>query len=638
MSSVRGSSSYSTYYVPFDHISNPESNPSRLPLLDVSDLSLGKDQQSEDNPSQTEDAPLSFADLVKDNDFLLCQIYKYYKSKGFYPILSSEIILILTIVWISALIIIFFEFFDVFTFKTTPVHFGFPSNPFSISLTLISAMIVLVFVVRLPISIYHTYKIKKLYNTVFKIEDSDLDSILWDTVVVNISNNTTCSPKDPPIDALFVAQRIMRAENYLIALFSKMSRLKTDTVIPNRFLFCGNMLSTFYEHSIRMIISWILHHSSFESCGEIAEKRAEIVRSVRIRLALLFLPALLLSPFIAILSLIYFAFNYGEKLKDNDFSFFTLQQWNRLSLLKFRMYNELDHVFNNRMALSNKEATRLLNQLIPHSLVIWARFITFLCGSIIVIAFASEILFSNIFDTLLYGKPVFWYVTIAGTIAVACRAFLPRENFVPALPQHFERLKKLLMYYPPSWDDIKKPRKADMIVLDIKFFFESQIIAILRDFLSPFFLPFYLIAVFNYKLPGLVKVMSDLSYSFGPNDVMCVYSYFSDDRFKQLNRKLFPEASSQLLRKLDYQKIRYSIMFFSDLHLHSWRDKSPLESASAVDFEVGLDSDWIIQEVSSVLPLRNVTNHLFLFLYSFANKSPPPSNVASISMIARLPL
>jgi autophagy-related protein 9 len=160
---------------------------------------------------------------------------------------------------------------------------------------------------------------------------------------------------------------------------------------------------------------------------------------------------ILLLPFLVAFVALYAVFRYGEQFYKNPGSVGT-RQWSLAARWYFRDYDELPHVFEERMRLAGRYAKQYTSQFAPTAVEGIARSVAFIIGSIVV----WLLLLSFLNDRALLGlefspsKTLLWWITVLSSIWVVCRNMLQEQHvFYPGdalqvvytltrrLPTHF---------------------------------------------------------------------------------------------------------------------------------------------------------------------------------------------------------
>ena len=164
----------------------------------------------------------------KEIDLLLSRLYKYYVGKGFTQIILSQILNILTLgvvmfafLFLTSCInyeklklitdINTYQFYEILYFK---VHWFIILSLSFFSLFWIWKMISLISDIKTLTNIRNFYKDK------LDISDNELPLYRWSQIVEKLKNVDYFIDKEIELDALNVAIRIMKKENYITGLYN----------------------------------------------------------------------------------------------------------------------------------------------------------------------------------------------------------------------------------------------------------------------------------------------------------------------------------------------------------------------------------------------------------------------------------
>ena len=111
---------------------------------------------------------------------------------------------------------------------------------------------------------------------------------------------------------------------------------------------------------------------------------------------------LILLPVIAIYLIMYLIFKYGEQFYKQPTTL-GIRQWDRLARWKFREFNELPHLFNDRMEKSVEYANDYINQFPSYLLDSICKFISFVLSSIVVL-----LILMGLFNSAIFNKDILW--------------------------------------------------------------------------------------------------------------------------------------------------------------------------------------------------------------------------------------
>ncbi len=188
------------------------------------------------------------------------------------------------------------------------------------------------------------------------------------------------------------------------------------------------------------------------------------------------------------------------------------RQFTPFARWRFREFNELEHVFQYRLAKAERAADHYLAQFPPHPLVATlAKFVLFLAGSV-----ASCLVFISLFDEdwsrgfeVTPGRSVvFWLGILAVVVAVsrgmAGPVFL--EDFSPQ--QAMREVAEHTHFLPEAW---RAPHTPPMRVRDaFVLLYEYRALILLQELLSVLSVPFILL----FSLPPRAEAILDFFREF----------------------------------------------------------------------------------------------------------------------------
>ncbi|KAJ9122760.1 hypothetical protein QFC24_004190 [Naganishia onofrii] len=296
------------------------------------------------------------------------------------------------------------------------------------------------------------------------LQESDIQTISWGEVVIRIGRirqeNALTSDRNqengslaelqnvPKLDAHDVANRIMRQENYLIALFTKdlldlRVRLPLPSVmkryIPQKFLTCGpngeSVYLTFGANSLTKALEWNLRYCLL---GFIFDERGRVRKGfVKDR---------------GRQGMIESFFRYFEEYHKNP-SAIGSRGYTPFARWKFREFNELPHVFERRLDESYPAAKQYVDQFPKEITAISMRFVAFISG-----AFAAVLLLLSVVDPVFLhfeitpDRTVLFYLGVFTSILAVSRGMIPANNQVFDPELLLTEVVGYVHYMPESWE------------------------------------------------------------------------------------------------------------------------------------------------------------------------------------------
>lgn len=293
-------------------------------------------------------------------------------------------------------------------------------------------------------------EIRNFYQFLLGIEDEqELMTISWTTIVERLIllkdyNSLTSSNAahnfnertNPNINDLSskvrlnahdIANRIMRKENYMIAMINKdildMSPIDFPPVMK-KYLNNTNVLTKTLEWNLKLCINNFV----FNQHGQIHPRilkdynRNQLAAELSSRFKMAAIISLILCPFITIYFVLLYFFKYFNEYKTNPINLSNMRQFTPYSEWKLREFNELHHFFIKRLRLAMGPSMTYINQFPKSYLVLNIMYlINFISGSLLAVLVITGIFVDdeghNFWSfELTSGRSALFYISILGTI------------------------------------------------------------------------------------------------------------------------------------------------------------------------------------------------------------------------------
>ncbi|GAA5982960.1 hypothetical protein JCM11641_006897 [Rhodosporidiobolus odoratus] len=446
---------------------------------------------------------------TEDLDGFLKRVYEYYVGKGIWTIGLDRGVKLLTVGWV-----IFFSTFLLGCIDYSRIYESHRLSEvviprcasrlsgFTLLLSLTFAFFYLWRVFRFSVEVRKLWEMKEFYEELLEVPESDIQTIPWPSIVTRLSalrashpsalssrsssstaHPATSSSSAERLDAHDIANRIMRAENYLIALFNK-SLLDTSLPLPlllqkpagwifgpdidkkdpdgrrrrdgRKKRLGKNMLTKVLEWNLDVCLMGVLFGRDGQvRRGFLSERnRGELVEGLKRRFILMGLINAVFAPFIVVYLLLYSFFRYFEEYHKNPTTLST-RNFTPLAGWKFREFNELPHHFHHRLLLARPLADAYLSQYPKAKTALVSRFIAFLAGS-----FAAVLILFSLIDPdaflhfeITEGRTVVFWIGILGAVVAAARG-MGDEGESLGEGRAGERMRELVEvtgYEPREW-------------------------------------------------------------------------------------------------------------------------------------------------------------------------------------------
>lgn len=427
-------------------------------------------------PNPAADAMWMYTNASNLDAFLL-EIYQYYVQHGVWSVLLSRVISLATELFV----------FSFAMFLSTCIDYSKVPGSKSTSEVLIpqcmskaswlkNALLfffVIYWLARLARYISDTRKLFRMhdfYLHVLGISDQDIQTVSWVHVVdglVKVQNANIATANPHPkvrnylqyskpqqrMNAESVANRLMRQDNYYVALYNK-DILDFTLPIP----FVGNR--QFYSKSLEWCIDFCFTNLIFDEQGSIrpfcldVKNRKNLVQNLQQRLQFMALTSVVIAPINILRFCVTYFFRYYTEFSRNP-ARVSMRTFTPFAEWKIREFNELDHLFQRRLRQANPFANDYLKQFPKDKIDQAWRFVAFLSGAI-----ASVLALATLFDPELFlgfevtpGRTaVFWLTIMIGIFGMA-HGSLPDENEVHDPVLHLKEVLMYTHYMPAYWRD-----------------------------------------------------------------------------------------------------------------------------------------------------------------------------------------
>ncbi|KAJ5777950.1 Autophagy-related protein 9 [Penicillium odoratum] len=344
------------------------------------------------------------------------------------------------------------------------------------------------------------------YYYLLGVSDGEVQTIAWQEVVSRLmtlrdSNPATAaavsakhrrfmgSQSKQRMDAHDIANRLMRKENYMIALINKDI---LDLTLPIPFLRNRQLFSRTLEWNLNLCIMDYV----FNEQGQLRTlflkdtHRRALSDGLRRRFIFAGIMNIFVAPFIVVYFLMHYFFRYFNEFKKNPGQIGS-RQYTPLAEWKFREFNELWHLFDRRINMSYPFASRYIDQFPKDKTIQVARFVAFISG-----ALASVLALASVVDPELFlgfeitpDRTVLFYLGIFGTVYAFARGLAPEETDVFDPEYALLELIDFTHYFPNTW---KGRLHSDEVRKEFAVCYQMKVVIFLDEILSMIFTPFVL--------------------------------------------------------------------------------------------------------------------------------------------------
>ncbi|KAG9153990.1 hypothetical protein Leryth_000500 [Lithospermum erythrorhizon] len=547
------------------------------PEIELSDYRRVPSPGSE-SPSGLLDGESFNVEPISDLDLFFERLYSYYCEKGLWCIIIKWIVELLSIGFVICFSGFFLLYVDWNGLRSAKcgmdaVESGIkpcdlaqealhqhPLTPFTISKAIIVGYLGIFSIywffcfLRFFAQLKDTLGIRQFYSNSLHVTDKEIQTIPWPLIlekVIQLQNSQQlCVVKDLSIHD--VVMRLMRKENYLIGMLNKgVLAFPISGWVPGAgpTIKCGLNGSNqrfFLPKTLEWTLNWCILQSMFDRNFCVRREFISDPNTLRKRLMLVGFLVLFLSPFLIIFMLVYLFLRHAEQFYNHP-STASSRRWSNLAKWMFREFNEVDHLFKHRINSSLVHASNYLKQFPSPIISVVAKFISFVSGGLaavlIIIAFLDE----SLLEGHIYGRNLFWYAAVFGTITAISRAAITDELLVLDPQGSMSLVVRHTHYMPKRW---RGKESTDAVRLEFETLFQYTGMMLLEEMASIFLTPYLLLFVVPKRVDDILQFIADFTLDVEGVGHVCSFSFFDfqnhgNGRYGSLFNTSRPLRSSQ---------------------------------------------------------------------------------------------
>ncbi|XP_050206041.1 autophagy-related protein 9 [Mercurialis annua] len=372
--------------------------------------------------------------------------------------------------------------------------------------------------------------IRHFYYNSLHVTDNEIHTMPWATILEKVvqlqSSHQLCVVKD--LSAHDVVMRLMRKENYLIGMLNKgVLAFPLSSWVPGAgpTVECGPNESQhrlILTKTLEWTLNWCILQSMFDRNFCVRRDFVSNPESLKKRLMVVGFAMLLLSPFLVIFMLVYLFLRHAEQFYNHP-STASSRRWSNMSKWIFREFNEVDHLFKHRINGSIMHASDYLKQFPSPKLSIIAKFISFVSGGfaaiLIIIAFLEE----SLLEGHIFGRNLFWYAAVFGTITAISRAAIADELLVLDPEGAMSMVVQHTHYMPKKWRD---KENTETVRMEFEILFQYTGMMLLEEMASIFLTPLLLLFVVPKRVDDILQFVADFTVDIEGVGHICSFSAF----------------------------------------------------------------------------------------------------------------
>lgn len=503
---------------------------------------------------------------IDNLDSFFITFYKYYLKKGLYSYLIEKVINILILIFVLYISITlkFCINYSLFSNATKLddiwVDKCFKTNlPFTVKLII---WMVYCFIILKVKAVYKEFKslqvMHNFYYYLLEIDDDELQIISWVEVLnrlIKFKDSNNLFQNSHNITFENIVNRIMRLDNYLIAIYSNDSLMKFK-VFKNR-----------YQVSLTKSLEWninlILINFFFEN-GQFAINNSNATTLLELDLINKFRVAgfvnIILTPFLVI----YFTLLYILKYFYNIKSIFNLREYNLENKYKLREYNELEHFFNKRLNLSIDIANEYLLQFPNNINNLVCKFLAFISGSLLAILTITTLIFDseNFFSfEISHNKSILFYISIIGAINTFTYNNIQQDKYKTYQPKkYFKELSKYTHFIPKQKSGISaNPLSNIETKNEFMKIFSLKLLNIINEFGSLLLTPYILWFVLPKRCKSIILFLQEITEKDHELGYICKYANYKPSE-KDVENSFFymdDEENKDRETSIDVEELKF---------------------------------------------------------------------------------
>ncbi|KAJ2484051.1 autophagy protein atg9 [Coemansia sp. RSA 2320] len=461
---------------------------------------------------------------AKHQDEFFCRVYAYYAGKGALAIILARILQLVTQMFVVALSTFVFGCIDhakvreqkslsAVVIPQCTSHFSLPATVFLWAFMAFWAAQL----VRTLLDIPPVLEIRAFFTEVLGVQPADIATVAWHEVVSRMvtlrdveireyRNLTKSRILGYRLTADGIVNRIMRRENYMLALFNKDL---LDMSVP------GLGKEQVLTKALEWNLSFCLMNYLFDERGQLRRRflkesnRAILSEGLRRRFKFMAVINMMFAPFIVLFLVLYSFLRYFEELYHEPGTL-SSRAFTPYAKHKFRNFNEVPHSFRARLNSAHPKAALYLSQFRNDSLIAVARFVSFVAGSFTALLIVFTVVDNELsLEFEITGhRTVLFYIGLFSAILAAARGMIPAEDQVFLHPSWIIRdALEDLQYMEPEW---RGKLDTTMVRRGFERLFTYKLLIFLHELLGVVTAPFIML----FSLPGCAERVIDFFREF----------------------------------------------------------------------------------------------------------------------------
>ena len=364
---------------------------------------------------------------------------------------------------------------------------------------------------------------RNFYLHLLEIPDTDIQTVSWQYIVkqlMDLRKYNFATAEDMPaenrrflngqskqrMDAHDIANRLMRVENYWIAIVNK-EILDCTVNIP----FIGKR--QFYTKVIEWNLQAALLDFVFDDKMQVKPQfrttkyRRELINILQRRFVVIGMLCIVGALPLACYYIIKEFFTMFTEYQKNP-SELTARTWSPLAQWKFRQFNEVNHFFEQRTKSALPYARLYLEQFPKDKTAQLFRFTAFVSGALAAVLGVVTLLDSQLFLGFeIAGHTSLFWLGILTPIYMGTRAAAPDDEMVLDPEFTLKNVINCIRYHPANWEN---RLYSNEVRQEFSALYQTKLVLYLEELASIILAPF----VFIFSLPNCAEQLIDFFREF----------------------------------------------------------------------------------------------------------------------------
>ncbi|KAF8567345.1 hypothetical protein P879_05652 [Paragonimus westermani] len=489
----------------------------------------------------------------RNPDQFYVDIYKYHQCGGFWAALLAEVF------WIVKFVFVIFvgteltvcTRWDVLANSTVPVQqwsdVFTPPNQCWANLPLLPSLLVAGAIVGLLVQLLQaTKRLQRYWETrsfcTYILDLPTSATGLGDMTWSEVQKRLIDSQQHSGLDELAIYHRILRHENYLVAMIDQ-------DVLPVRFNISSSQqpwmfvyLPDSYLFNLRLLLFWTPWSPFCQNWQLQAEykeitRRHELAAHLTKMSRILGLLNLLFAPVILFAQLLVFICSNAERIRYQPASILG-RRWSNYAHLYLRHYNELQHQFTVRLNLAYQPACDYLDCFVSRNLITLAETGAFVLGSA---SFAFFIM-GLVHEQMMHLAGYWAILVCGGLLARACLTYIPDEHVVHSPQALLITILGKIHRVREHWIE---QGATSRVRAEFSQLFQYRLSAALEDLVSCIITPFLLMFVVPKSTLEIVDFLRNYTVELKELGDVCSFSQMDVRRHGDPQWKFFVDGPDE---------------------------------------------------------------------------------------------